>query len=134
MLIVGRACLHIYATSTTNCCGCFVVCNFVVFWVSSLSFFSVFLTWYCSYARCLACLCVFVGGRPDLGGSFCVLFCFVFVLFFCLFSLCYYCPSHLLRGGTTAILPRRCRRSTKDAVDESRKETADRVARYQADC
>ena len=32
----------------------------------------------------------------------------------------------------TAILPHRCPRSMKDAVDESRKETADRVGRYQA--
>ena len=43
-----------------------------------------------------------------------------------------WCLSHL-REGTAAILPHRCHKSTKDAVDESRKETADRVARYQAD-
>ena len=67
--------------------------------------------------------CLLVGGKPDLGVSvvwfwFGLVGCFVFLYFL----------SHLLQGGTVAILPP-LSTSTKDAVDESRKEMADRAVR-----
>ena len=59
--------------------------------------------------------------------------CFLYLFAFRFFFVCRL--SHLLRGGTTAILPPLSMKyDTKAAVDESSKETADRVAKWQTEC
>ena len=97
-----------------------------MFLSTSLSFSHVFLI-LIKYV-----LSVLVGGEPNLGGVVrdALILVFGFVLscwFVCVFL---FCLSHLLRVRQRNYY--RCRRRTKDAVDES-KETADRVGRYQAD-
>ena len=104
------------------------VCDFVVCWfLFSLSLF---------FLRKMSCVSWWLAGEPDLGGAsvffLFVLFCFVgFGFFFSVSPSCIVC--RISCGGARKRHYHRCRRSTKNAVDENRKKTAARAARQQAD-